>query len=348
MERVVILDKQIGRNPKIDHRHPESLFMDAERRQIRQLTRIIMDGRLDPLLDARLDPQPFSAEETEVLNASRAARRQRDRTAAQEASSREPSVSRGTDSTETLLARQSAIDTSSRTNGRFIVAEGLSSVLRDRAAAQEATSTEPSTSRWSDSLENRLARQSGIDASSRADNRNYPPSLAGGLPSALRDFMNPDRNASFRSFINERNRENERRNQRQLEPRRRSSMLLAAAENALERETRTANEIASSSLERLTLTPPRIGGSDSPNNPWVEIDALYRSRFPLDAALDRSTRLRVQLEDEDRRDFAHRLRQPWQANPTASEYLTSIGSGRRSEVASETMGLCWSPDGRIL
>jgi WD40 repeat protein len=297
VERVIVLDKQPDRDPividprlrtsRLESRSssstPDFLAIDAERRQIRQLTRVILD---------RYDPPPFSAEETEVLHASQAARRQR---------------------------------------------EGL------------AAST---SSAWGDPEGARdLRRTYGpIDAGGGSGDREGNQSTlfsTAGLPSALREFMNPDRNASFRSFINERNRENERRNQRQQEPRRRSSMLLAAAENALEREaTRTSNDAASSNLERLTLTPPRILSSDSPSNPWVEIDAIYRSRFPVDLALDRTARLRVELNDEDRRDFAHRLRRPWR--PSDTDELTSIAFGRRVDTPGETMGCCWSPDGSIL
>lgn len=170
-----------------------------------------------------------------------------------------------------------------------------------------------------------------------------------GLPAALREFVNPDRTAaSIRTFINERNRENERRN--------RSSMILAAAENAIEQETlgpgnsRSNNE-TSSSLERLTLTPPRLQafGSDSSNNPWAEIDALYRSRY-ADPPLDRTTRLRIEIEDEDRRDFAHRLRQPWRPLDDHSDTADRHESDLRDVLLhpDETMGCCWSEDGRIL
>ena len=164
-----------------------------------------------------------------------------------------------------------------------------------------------------------------------------------GLPAALREFVNPtDRTAaSIRTFINERNRENERRN--------RSSMILAAAENAIEQETLGSG--TPSSLERLTLTAPRIQafGSDSPNNPWAEIDALYRSRYP-DPPLDRTTRLRIEIENEDRRDFAHRLRQPWRPLDDHSDPVDRRENDLRDVVihADETMGCCWSEDGRIL
>lgn len=182
-----------------------------------------------------------------------------------------------------------------------------------------------------------------------------------GLPATLRDFVNPDRStASFRSFINERNQDRERRSQQQ-ESRRRSAAMLTAVENAIERETlgssatRDSND-ASSALERLTLTARQALPPESSNGPWAEIDALYRSRFPNDPPLDRSTRLRVEVEeDEDRRDFAHRLRQPWRPsddnlriNLTAQERQVLMTVGTPVHHSIETMGCCWSENGRIL
>ena len=183
------------------------------------------------------------------------------------------------------------------------------------------------------------------------------------LPAALREFVNPERSAaSFRSFINERNQDRERRSQLEQEPRRLNLIQLAAAESAIERDTlgpsapRNNNDPASA-LERLTLASSRQPptGSDSPNNPWAEIDALYRARFPTDPPLDRSTRLRIEIEDEDRRDFAHRLRQPWRPsddmNPAGTEPRGGHSSLLRSMLRNgsfETMGCSWSEDGRIL
>jgi WD40 repeat protein len=266
---------------------PDYLGLDFERRQLRHLTREMLDRHQAPL----------TAEELEVLQAHRIARRQRDAA----------------------------------------------------NAAREALAEASSLSRWA-------ATTSGEGNDRRMS--------SAGLPAALREFVNPDRTgtASFRSFINERNQDRERRSQLQQEPRRRGSVMLAAAESAIERETlgssgaRNGND-AASSFERLTLTPRQATESDSPNNPWAEIDALYRSRFQGDPPPERSTRLRIELEDEDRRDFAHRLRQPWrplddnsQINPTAQErqVLSTVTSVTTSSGSVETMGCCWSDDGRIL
>ena len=133
--------------------------------------------------------------------------------------------------------------------------------------------------------------------------------------------------------------------------------MLDNVEQSTERETLGSratrnNNDTSTSLERLTLTPPRL--LDSPSNPWADIDALSRSRISTDLPLDRTTRIRVEIEDDNRRDFAHRLRQPWRP----IDDLNSIGLGSRDEATIlrgairsgpvETMGCSWSPDGRIL
>jgi hypothetical protein len=128
---------------------------------------------------------------------------------------------------------------------------------------------------------------------------------------------------------------------------------LTTAERSIERESLGTSPTRNRerSLERLTLTVPR--GTDSASNPWADTDPPYRSRFSTDPVLDRSARLRVELEDDDRRDFAHRLRQPWRP----LDELNQNGAGRdesttvRGAVRSgplETMGCCWSPDGTIL
>lgn len=302
VERVVISDRRVeslidprllnvrSDSPSSQSSTPDYLGLDLERRQLRHLSRGLLD----------MHHTPMTVEELEVLQAHRIARRQRD-------------------------AATAALE------------------------AQIAETAEGS-SRWN----------AWVDAATRADGPGSTSRrISGtGLPAALREFVNPDRTAaSIRLFINERNRESERRGQsQQQEPRRRSSVLMAAAENLNGRENvgigaRNTND-TSNTLERLTLTPSaRIEaiGSDSPNNPWAEIDALYRSRaLPDPIPLDRSTRLRVELAaEEEPRDFAHRLRQPWRP-------LDDLGSGEGIIPGSgglrapETMGCAWSPDGRIL
>jgi len=308
VERVIVSEK-LG-DPIIDPRlrsfrnespsnssTTDYLGLDFERRQLRHLTREMLDRHQAPL----------TAEELEVLQAHRIARRQ-----------------------------------------------------RDAANAAREALAEASPSRWGPWADGQRSTTTSTSANSEGVTSGERRVSTTGLPAALREFVNTDRTAaSFRSFINERNRDSERRNQLQQEPRRRSSMILAAAENAIERETlgpgvsRNNNETPSG-LERLTLTPPRLLGSDSPNNPWAEIDALYRTRFPADPPIDRSARLRIEVEDEDRRDFAHRLRQPyWRPLDDLNQLAlgrdeNSVLRGALRPGSIPTMGCCWSEDGRIL
>lgn len=269
---------------------PDYLGLDFERRQLRHLTREMLDRHQPPL----------TAEETEVLQAMTVSRRQRDVQA----------ETSGTSASSPWANSQRVTTTSANASG---------------------TATSASNSGEGTSSDRRIS--------------------TAGLPAALREFVNPDRTAvPLRSFINERNRENERRNQQQ-EPRRRASIILAAAEQALEQETLAASSAAnrngndtSRNLERLSLTPPRLLGSDFPNNPWTEIDAPYHN------PLDRSTRVRIELEDDDR-GFAHRLRQPWRGLEerglgSFDENLMLRGVLRTGPA--NTMGCCWSPDGRLL
>lgn len=270
------------------------LNLDTERRQLRHLTREMLDRHQAPL----------TAEELEVLQAHRIARRQRD---------------------EANEVRE----TSERTSASRL------SLLRDIQTLTHGSGSRPADRRISTS----------------------------NLPAALREFVNPERSAaSFRSFINERNQDRERRSQLEQESRRPSWDQLAAGESAVERETSGPstprnNHDTASDLERLSITPSRHppNGLDTINTPWAEIDALYRARFPVDPPLDRSSRLRIEIEDEDRRDFAHRLRQPWRPLDDINQVGTGSHGGHSSVLRSmlrsnsfETMGCSWSDDGRML
>jgi hypothetical protein len=277
-------------SPSSSSTTPDYLGFDLERRQLRHLTREMLDRHQSPL----------TTEELEVLQAHRIARRQRD---------------------------------------------GL-------VEASGTTGWGP----WAGNQRPTVSGTNSGEASASSDRRISTT----GLPAALREFVNPDRTAaSFRSFINERNLDRERRNQQQ-EPRRRSSVILAAAERGMEQEAQVTSSArmdveTSTGLGRLTLTPPRLSGSDSPNNPWAEIDAFYRNRFPADPPSDRTTRLRIELEEDDRQGFASRLRRPFGdlgVGPRDESSMILRGVLRRNNDDDsrppETMGLCWSPDGRIL
>ncbi|TAQ91265.1 hypothetical protein B7494_g412 [Chlorociboria aeruginascens] len=304
VERVIVTERNDLLDPRLRSSRAESpsmsstpdyLGLDFERRQLSSLTRDMLDRHQAPL----------TAEELEVLQAHRVARRQRD--AARDAN-----------------------------------------VQRDgNEWGQLGTPRSDFESRWDIYLNpNRSTLSARSQGGSGTDRRISTT----GIPSALREFVNADRtSASLREFITERNQDRERRANQ--EPRRQSSMILAATADA-----EGGNNDTSSSLERLTLTPlpPLSIGNETSTSPWAEIEALYRTRFPTDRP-DRSTRQRVEVEDEDRRDFAHRLRQPWRP----LDELSQTGLGSREENSTlravlrsgggcvDTMGCCWSQDGRI-
>lgn len=291
MERIIVSDR--SSDPVIDPRlrsfrtdspnssTPDYLGLDFERRQLRNFTQEMLDRHHSPL----------TAEEMDILQAHRVARRQRD-------------------------AEAEATDT-----------PGWSPWAGDRGLTA-ATDT-PSNGEGSGSSERRISTT--------------------GLPPALRDFVNPDRatSSTFRSFINERNQDRERRSQQ--EPRRDSSNGEGATDHGGRRESQASSPVDSpNDLERLTIT--------GPNNPWAEIDSLYRTRSPQLPTITQSARILVRRQEErrqneERRDFAHRPRQPWRG-------LDDLGLGNFDENVilrgvlrtgpANTMGCCWSPDGRIL
>lgn len=277
-------------SPSSSSTTPDYIGVDLERRQLRHLTREMLNRQQSPL----------TGEELEILHAHRIARRQRD--AAAEAS-----------------------------RNTSWASWGLTGSQRNTASANTG--------------------ENSVDSDQRVTTT--------GLPATLREFVSTDRTAaSFRSFINDRNLDRELRIQQQ-EPRRRSSAILAAAERGIEDETQANSSarnstVASAGPSRLPLIPPRVGAG-SLNNPWAEIDTFYRSRDPTEPPTDRTTRLRIELEEEvERQGFASRLRRPFVDLDVgdADESMIFRGVYRRGNSGGsqvpETMGLCWSPNGRIL
>jgi len=116
---------------------------------------------------------------------------------------------------------------------------------------------------------------------------------------------------------------------------------------------------AASILNRLALMAGRPANSTSSSNPWADVSAFISTRGTEAYLPERTTRLRIELEDDSlrndisgdlrrdfelRRDFAHRLRQPW-----GSVDIDDIVSPSDSHRIPDTMGLAWSADdGRIL
>ncbi|CAG8961122.1 hypothetical protein HYFRA_00002665 [Hymenoscyphus fraxineus] len=179
------------------------------------------------------------------------------------------------------------------------------------------------------------------------------------LPPALREFINPERSTtSIRSFINDRNNDRERRVHLNFEfdTQRLSNLRLTAGESSSARDSSESSVIVgtdSTPSEQLSLIAQTLEatGVDSTSTAWPELEALYRTRLPLDPPLDRAARVRIEIEDDDRRDFAHRLRQPYRPFGELSLGIRDEGVSalRRSRAgAVETMGCRWSEDGRTL
>lgn len=199
-----------------------------------------------------------------------------------------------------------------------------------------------------------------------------------GFPAALRDFVNPERSSSssFRSFINDRNQDRERRSQPE-------SGESSTARNETGRDSRPWGYRPTTSRLIRIRTP-------APSNPWAEVDSLYRARSPPVPTITQPTREsrpreerqerqeweRSQIRQQEQEDEEHELeqdleqaqerrqnverrsshrppprRQPWRG-------LDDLGLGNFDENIvlrgvlrtgpSDTMGCCWSPDGRIL
>jgi hypothetical protein len=300
---------------------PDYLGVDFERRQLSHLTQELLDRHHSPLTPEQMD----------ILQAHRVARHQRD-------------------------AEAEGSDTS-----------GWS----PRPGDQRPTSTTdtPTNGEGSSSSEHRISTV--------------------GLPAALRDFVNPDRASSFRSFINDRNQDrliSDRQRRSQPESRRESSTGVGAAGNEVGRESRPWGSRPTASRLIRIRTP-------APSNPWAEIDSLHRSRSPQVPTITPSAR-------ESRRQEERRYEQEWEREPTQQQEwdeeqeveqegeqereqvpegrqngeqryshrrpprrqpwrgLDDLGLGNFDENVvlrgvirtgtADTMGCCWSPDGRKL
>jgi len=222
---------------------------------------------------------------------------------------------------------------------------------REREAAREALASVTQLS-WTDLDDLRSNLRSAVE-------RRSP------LPTSLREFVSGRGNDTLRAYINERNQERERRGQ---QPRRRGSVILAAAQNAMDREPRDTHrgnttDSPSESREReprLELSLTSIGSNQ--NNPWSEMEALYNMSVDPDSTIDPAARLRIEVEPESRRelrqadddgDFIRRTnRDTWRSFGVRHEVRLPSGEvtmsrSRRPEL-NETTGCAWNPDGRIL
>ncbi|KAH8590436.1 WD40-repeat-containing domain protein [Bisporella sp. PMI_857] len=186
-----------------------------------------------------------------------------------------------------------------------------------------------------------LLESLGVGPTSTSSSRNPIPPLR-----TFRVSSNSERNPSFRSIIHDRE-----RREVEHQPRRRPSIILATAERAMEHENIAASSgrhgnDTSTSLEQLTITTPCLPEPSS--NPWEGIDALCIPQ-------QESSGLRV-TRDVDARTAS---RQPWRplGNLVSVVREGSDGAWRsvyrprvddEEERSPHTMGICWSPDGKIL
>ena len=297
-----------------DGNSSDSIAAEMERRQLRYLSR----ERLDRL------HSPLTPEETEVLEALQVSRRQREREASRQAL---PGVTHTTPMVWSDLV------------------EDIRSNWREHAGLRGSTTTDDTGPSW----------------------RDHPITRAGSssaLPASLREFVSGSRSSdtlraeTLQAFINDRNQERERRGQ---QPRRRGSIILAAAGNALNRDLQESDATQPSAAgdlstgpARVNLTPPRLPAirSDSPNNPWAEIEALYN--LAVDPPVDPTTRMRIEIAADNRREYTRRLEQRWQSLDERRRFPSRFENGEAGSGSSlplepaETTGCCWSEDGKIL
>jgi hypothetical protein len=289
----------------------DSIGAEMERRQLRYLSREGLDRIHSPL----------TPEETEVLEALQVSRRQRDSQASRQAL--------------TGLAQHSPLIWSD-------LVDDIRSNWREHAGTG-GTSTPHTDELRSNWREHVLMRGSSA------------------LPSSIRDLVSGSRSneslrtETLRAFINERNQERERRGQ---QPRRRGSVILAAAGTALNRDLQDASETQrngdlATSRDRVSLTPPRLPAirSDSPNNPWAEVEALYN--LAADPPVDPTARMRIEIAADNRREYSRRGAQRWRALDERDRLPSRYGHEQSSNSnvvlePMETTGCCWSQDGRIL
>jgi hypothetical protein len=241
---------------------------------------------------------------------------------------------------------------------------------REREAARDTLNNNVTTTlSWSDLADDLRANlRSTIErrASATAGGASSALSGSSALPSSLREFVSSRSNDTLRAYINERNQERARNGQALSAPRRRGSVILAAAQNALDRDSQqvSSGSGTAESTPRFTSYPREVGAH--PNNPWSEMEALYRMSIEPP---DPTTRMQIEVEDEARR--AHLRADPEQpgdvgrpsqrrtvqtneereqVTPITTRYEFNLSSmTRRSGLnANETTGCSWSQDGRIL
>jgi hypothetical protein len=229
---------------------------------------------------------------------------------------------------------------------------------RDRDAGRQVTTgtTQNGSSSTGSSDDARLAFWRENIGFRRNPTNTIPNSLREFISGRTRESLRNDsviRNDSLRVYINERNQERERHQQ----PRRRGSVILAAAQSALDGDSIDAQRIAVGDLatgsNRVTPTPPRLPaiGSDSPHNPWADIGALYSLSGA--SPVDPTTRVRSEPDSDNRRDytrrhqFTARIEYDEETSRARAMHSPDLGLSIPSDPL-DTTGCCWGRDGKIL
>ncbi|KHJ30795.1 putative wd domain containing protein [Erysiphe necator] len=229
-----------------------------------------------------------------------------------------------------------------------ILDQPLSIQRRDGSTTRMETSTTPT---WRSSIEVRRPISISYTTSSLRSGR---PSNAG-LPTTLREFLTQDRAPSFRSFINDRNRVHERRSQQDheqdLEPRRRTiaqnlASSLNTAESFTDREVPRNESENNVNLERLSLSNAQRRDLES-DSLWSgsSLSQLRNSSHPQSS--DRTSRLRIELEEDDRGEIETRMDELIDFALDAQRVITGQRISPQNGIVT-TMGCCWSQDGKII
>jgi hypothetical protein len=76
------------------------------------------------------------------------------------------------------------------------------------------------------------------------------------------------------------------------------------------------------------------------------MEALYN--LAVDPPVDATTRMRIEIAADNRREYARRGAQRWRASDERDRLHQSGSSSSLSLEPVETTGCCWSQDGKIL
>ncbi|RKF55440.1 putative wd domain containing protein [Golovinomyces cichoracearum] len=224
-------------------------------------------------------------------------------------------------------------------------------VSRQQREGSLARVEAPTTSAWRNSIE--IRRPISITYSPRdiRSVRNY----TAGLPETLREFLSQDRAPSFRSFINDRNRENERRNHQEHEgnsglPRNSNTqnniIPLADSENLVEREIPRNERYATANMERLSLSLSQDRDNESESS-WTRTNSPQQLNTGQSLSNNEPSNTRTDEEDVDRAETENRMDELIDFALDAQRIFSAQRNRSQGGIFA-ILGLCWSQDGKIL